>query len=333
MGVATISLHRASLIALILESLSYGIFTILFVATAWVIVNRRRGNPNHVLLVTLCLIWVQSTAHWIIDVNRAITAFLDAPEGPLQYYQNVSNPLQVAKTAVYVTLTLTGDSFVIYRCYVVWNRTWWIVILPILLWMATGAVGFATTHAFYETKKGGIFLVNLVPLVTSFICMTLSTNVVCTALIAYRILRSQLEIRKFRDHHQSSHVYSAVIILLESAGIYSSSLVALVAVYLLHSNGQFIILDITAQLLGITFSMIILRVALGISSGGRNDTSGQSGLTSDNSSSRMNRRRVARNVSRLVHVDHGIHSISTFEPKSQDIGKATPTEDSDPRDS
>lgn len=70
----------SQLIALILETLAYGavtllafakypqfnvstgIFTVLFVATVWVIVTRQKGNPNNVLLVALCLIWVQSTA-------------------------------------------------------------------------------------------------------------------------------------------------------------------------------------------------------------------------------------------------------------------------------
>lgn len=46
-------------------------------------------------------------------MNRAIEGFLDAPEGALLYYEDVSNQLQVAKTGVYVTLTLTGDAIVV----------------------------------------------------------------------------------------------------------------------------------------------------------------------------------------------------------------------------
>ncbi|KAF9459673.1 hypothetical protein BDZ94DRAFT_1267760 [Collybia nuda] len=147
--------------------------------------------------------------------------------------------------------------------------------------------------------------------------MTLSTNVVCTALIAYRILKSQVSIRKFRNPGQRSRVYSAFIILLESAGIYSSGLVALVAVYLLNSNGQFIILDVTAQLLGITFSMIILRVALGISSSGQTEPSSQSAALSDAGTFRMNRRGVAVNVSHLVEVNRDLDAHSDFDPKSE----------------
>jgi hypothetical protein len=41
-----------------------------------------------------------------------------------EYYLNLANPLQAAKTAVYVTLTLVGDSFAVcpsqHCCWHLW---------------------------------------------------------------------------------------------------------------------------------------------------------------------------------------------------------------------
>ena len=52
--------------------------------------------------------------HLIIDIVRAADAFVHLEAGSaLEYYLNLSNPLQAAKTAVYVTLTLVGDGFVV----------------------------------------------------------------------------------------------------------------------------------------------------------------------------------------------------------------------------
>lgn len=52
--------------------------------------------------------------HLILDIIRAIDAFVDGPPGgALDYYNNLSNPLQAAKTAIYVLLTLVGDGFVV----------------------------------------------------------------------------------------------------------------------------------------------------------------------------------------------------------------------------
>ncbi|KAJ7242076.1 hypothetical protein C8J57DRAFT_71863 [Mycena rebaudengoi] len=311
-----ISLHKASLIALVLETFNFGIFTVLFGATIWVIFQKRSLGSGPYLLPTVCLAWLLSTAHWIIDVVRAVSAFLDSPSGALAYYADISNPLQGAKTAIYVTLTLTCDFFVIYRCYIVWDRKWYMVVLPVLLWNATGAIGYATTYAFLRTKEGGIFLEALVPLVTSFICLTLSTNVVCTALIAYRVMKTQIA------HHQhnsgSSRVYSALIIFLESAAIYSSALIVLVVVYLLNSNAQFIVLDLTAPLIGIAFCLIILRLSVATTE----KTASRAGI-SPNASYGGNYPLRSLTVSRVVEVemdgrDYGPESKSrmpkNFEP-------------------
>ncbi|KAJ6599963.1 hypothetical protein DFH09DRAFT_1271508 [Mycena vulgaris] len=300
-----ISLDRASLIALILETFSLGIFTVLCGATVRVIYKKGMSTTNRLLLPTVGLIWILSITHWVIDIVRAINAFLDSPNGALAYYADVSNPSQAAKTAVYVTLTLTGDFFVIYRCYIVWNRKWPAVVLPILLWTATGVVGYVTTNAFLRTREGGIFLETLVPWVTSFICMTLCTNVVCTALIAYRIIRSRMALHKINS--RNSRVYSALIIFLESAATYSTALVVLVTVYLLNSNAQFIVLDITAPLIGITFSMIILRLAM--------TSPGQGTVALPGDSSASYRLRGV-NVSRLVEVTRENEEFGTesFDP-------------------
>jgi hypothetical protein len=42
-----------------------------------------------------------------------VSAFLDTPAGALSYYEDVGNPLEAAKTAVYTTVTMTGDFFMV----------------------------------------------------------------------------------------------------------------------------------------------------------------------------------------------------------------------------
>lgn len=44
-----------------------------------------------------------------------MNAFVDnpLPGGALEYYGNLANPLQAAKTAIFVLLTLVGDAFVV----------------------------------------------------------------------------------------------------------------------------------------------------------------------------------------------------------------------------
>lgn len=168
-----VSLFDAAYGYSLLTKLISGSFTVLFIAALWVIFQKRSGiNMN--LLSTVIIIWILATVvsspafprllivlfisqHLILDIVRAVEAFVDADGTALDYYSNLSNPLQAAKTAIYVILTLVGDGFAvsrcilhllashahikipqIYRCYVVWNRKWYIIPGPLLLLCGTG---------------------------------------------------------------------------------------------------------------------------------------------------------------------------------------------------
>ncbi|KAJ7608046.1 hypothetical protein DFH06DRAFT_211118 [Mycena polygramma] len=256
-----IALDRACFIALVLETFNFGMFTVLFAATLQFILKKRINNANRLMLPTLCLIWIFSAAHWIIDVIRAVDAFLDTPAGPLSYYADIANPLQLAKTAVYTCLTLTGDFFLLYRCWIVYNRNWLVIALPILLWFGTGIAGFGVTHAFSLAGRGGIFVAGVVaPWALSAFCLTLSLNIICTFLVAFRILGARAALHK--RNAQQSRVFSALVIFLESAALYSASLTVLLILYVLNSNAQYILIDVTSSLIGITFSTILLRLAM-----------------------------------------------------------------------
>lgn len=302
---SSISLEKANFLALVLEALLYGSFTVLFIAALWAI-SQKRSGINVKLLSTVIIIWILATVHLILDVVRAVEAFVDADGTALDYYSNLSNPLQAAKTAIYVILTLVGDGFAIYRCYVVWNRKWYIVPGPLLLLCGTGVGGFGATVAFSQAAPGAeVFLPAIVPWITSFISMTLCTNVVCTFLIAYRILNIQ---RAVRGLAQVNTARSALMMILESAAVYSASVVSLMVTYTINSNAQYTVLDLTAPLIGITFTAIILRVSLGISS---RDLTAFSQTASDHPQRLARNRRapVAVNVSHLVEMDGGEYPL------------------------
>ena len=83
---------------------------------------------------------LDSLQHLALDVDRAIQAFVvngGAPGGTEMFYQTLSNPTEVAKNVIYITMTLVGDTFVTYRLFVVWNHSWLIIVLPVTMLLAT----------------------------------------------------------------------------------------------------------------------------------------------------------------------------------------------------
>lgn len=95
-----------------------------------------------------------------------------------------------------------------------------------------------------------------------------------TGLIAYRILRTRMALHK--GNSGNSRVYSALvfsklavcwqsswslgiqIVFLESAAIYSTSLLVLMIVYVLNSNSQYILLDVVRNALILKMFMLTL---------------------------------------------------------------------------
>ena len=85
---------------------------------------------------------MRALQHLTIDVQRADKAFVahgGVPGGSADFFNTLSNPTVVAKDVIYVTQTLIGDTFVTYRLFMVWGRSWPIVALPVLLLL--GAAG------------------------------------------------------------------------------------------------------------------------------------------------------------------------------------------------
>ncbi|KAJ7320874.1 hypothetical protein DFH08DRAFT_388532 [Mycena albidolilacea] len=309
---APIALDAASFLGCVFESLGFGLMTVMSGFTLRALLGNGRQRTtlvtsrNRRLLVVLSLIWILSAAHWTINVYRAYSAFMLFPEGPVAFYNTLSLSSYTARNTVYCMLTVLADGFAVYRAYVVWQRKWWIAIVPAILLVGTLVTGIGVIYTFTRVTPGNVvFIAEVVPWVTSYVTMTLATNVVCTSLIALRIIRNRMSFspvglaRNSRDP-----LWTSLIIILESAALYSSALIVLIVLYLLGSNAQYVALDITVSSIGIAFVLIILRVTLGLSSDAQSNGGGS---TSD--ASRLARSaNLSVNVARLVEVNRDQYS-------------------------
>ncbi|GJJ10510.1 hypothetical protein Clacol_004736 [Clathrus columnatus] len=226
-------LDKAELIAFFLESLLYGVSLLLFFITIWVIVyHRKTERLNKRLLFTSCLMMFFGTLHLAIDLSRILQGFLDerdAPGGPIGYFAKLFLWSHVFKTAIFAVQTVLADSFATYRCWVVWGRSW-AIFLPALFVVGTFITGVGIVHGCAVLKDGeNVFASSLTGWITSFFTLTLTTNIVCTSLIAIRIWYTTRKVSRF--------------------------------------SGQQTLMP-TFPIISIVFNLIIVRIALGIAHGG-----------------------------------------------------------------
>jgi len=173
--------------------------------------------------------------------------------------------LSVMKTSVYLVETLASDLFILYRCYVVWNSNLLVIVLPVLLYIADAGTGIAAVYTLSQLtqKQSPEFSLEQERITNSFFSCTLAVNSVCTGLIAFRIWRTQ---RQTRDAKMGANLSHVSIIVIESGAIYLTVLACNVAAFVLKSNMFNIFLDMTSPIIGIVFTLIIVRVGRGVSS-------------------------------------------------------------------
>ncbi|KAJ7439817.1 hypothetical protein B0H11DRAFT_556553 [Mycena galericulata] len=309
-----IRLDAACLLGCVLESLGFGLFSMMAGFTLRMILVAERAAKRPIVLVpVLGFLWILSAMHWVVNVYRVYQAFIVFPDGAVAFYNTLGHPSYTAKNVAYATLTLVADGFASYRCYIVWNRKWYIGAIPGFLLLSTAVAGYGTTYVFTTVHPGNvIFLTSIVPWITAWTTLTLSTNVICTCLIGFRIVRSKIALRN-TSRVGRDRLSSTLIIIVESAAIYSATLVALITSYLCGNNGQYVVIDMTVSVIGLTFTMIILRVSLGVSSSGETYTTTR-GLNSELTRLPVAQGEVSVNVTRLVEVnrdDYGFSSKNT----------------------
>ncbi|KAM5538492.1 hypothetical protein V8D89_007825 [Ganoderma adspersum] len=262
------SAAESKLVSIFVQSILYGVYTTLFFNTTYALLWRRPLElplRRDMLWVSL-LMFVVATMHVATNFSRIILAFIvhaNDVGGPAAFFNQLSNFTQLFGSTLYVIQTLLGDAMVLYRCYLVWEKKLFIIGFPFVLLLGSTATGVGILYSFDKVvPQASIFVVQLNHWITAFFSMTFATNVICTALVAYRIWMINRSHLAFR-HRKLRPI---MLLIVESGAVYSATLLALLILYNVDSWFQYVVLDAVSPTVGIVFSVIMLRIATGVSS-------------------------------------------------------------------
>jgi hypothetical protein len=136
-----------------------GAFSVSFLATIRIL-TRDRGHgrkTNITMLIAAILMMTLATGQIIVDTTNIFWAFIDKGSRleRQSFLQDATQPIFAAKHAIYFTMMLLGDSIVasyysltmpillmillkIYRCFIVWSKNYWVIILPAICSVGSG---------------------------------------------------------------------------------------------------------------------------------------------------------------------------------------------------
>ncbi|KAG1886650.1 hypothetical protein F4604DRAFT_1917454 [Suillus subluteus] len=299
----TLTIPMAELIGVFVESLAYGIYLMVF-NQCMSVLRKRHSRPSDYLVGTAVSLFILITAHLVVDILRNMQAFTAdeaEPNYPSIYYGTFDTWQNILKSSLYVAVTLVSDAFILYRSFILWGRNYLIATFPFLLFIADIAIGVFWVYTLSLVVPGeDVFADALSVRVKTFYSITLAMNVICTLLIAFKILKIQKVVAPFKKGNDDQ-ISRLVPIIVESGAVYSALLVVMIGTYTSNSPAMFIILNSMSPIIGIVFSSVIVRVGLGLSHGDSHRANGTL-------SSSRNIQWMTRASSRLPNSEQPIYS-------------------------
>lgn len=258
-----IPLDTAAIMSTVLEGILYGFSVLMFIGTVWALIYKRRvRDVNRLIAAVAIMLLTLSTAHMIVNIIRledGLVKYRDTyTDGPAAFFADVSQITYVIKNAIYILHTLLGDGVVIYRCYVVWQSSR-IIILPSLLWCCSAFTGFSAVYSVSQatSNAGNIFTKATGQ---SFFALTLSTNLISSGLLAYRIWKLECNVSALRTSNRT--LTPILRVLVDAAILYSVVLFPTLICFVCSNNGQYVMLDMLMPIISIAFYMVLIRVAI-----------------------------------------------------------------------
>ncbi|KAJ3972865.1 hypothetical protein EV361DRAFT_106699 [Lentinula raphanica] len=279
-------IDTAQIVGLFMESVTYGIFFTTFLMCLHGLLysptHRFHLKPyfkiNYRMLLAALLMFTFASLDVAFGLRHNINAFVtmngdgNGVENAEKVFGDVGNWLNVMKFVDYVAQTFVGDIILIYRCYLVWDRTWYIILPSVLLCLAETVCGCMVAAIEASPESGGSLNSSTIsPFITSMLSITLATTILTTSLIVFRLWNVQSQSQTFLQFQQDRKldighsIYSgrhghggirtssqriisrdwnedplarAMKVMVESGLLYTTSLVVLFAVYMTSSNAE-----------------------------------------------------------------------------------------------
>ncbi|KAH0833224.1 hypothetical protein J3R83DRAFT_12284 [Lanmaoa asiatica] len=246
------------------EAVLWGVNATLFLVSLIILRHRPFHDTfNNPVIYLNSLIFVCCTIHFALEFNHFYTTL--SAIGVINY-ANETNQLVAADFFISFT-DLLGDLVLIYRCWMVWGKNYYVVILPLL----TSVSGFACIIAVLDlllatNPSSPAPPAALVPLGLAGYTLPLCTNVIVTSLIVYRIWSTSRTVHDSPFHIGEGATRRAMMLLIESGALYLLFQFVFVVLFAVSNPAEAILAVMAVQIYGIAPTLIIIRVGLGISS-------------------------------------------------------------------
>ncbi|KAF9473506.1 hypothetical protein BDN70DRAFT_885758 [Pholiota conissans] len=226
-------------------------------------ISRSTKKINWRMVAVAWVLFANATFDMTLSFRHVFHAFLSTTsEEAAEAAYAISDWSNLARTISVVLQTIIGDAVLIYRCWIVYQRSILVVLPSLLLWF--GLVGSTIWALILEAMLNVLFNARQVThAITTFWSITIALNTITTGLLVYRIWsvdhtnrKHHLEVIEFAGQGRLKSIKN---IIIESGLLYTLSAIATFGTYVGGSGYVYLTSWVEVQVVGIAFNLIIIR--------------------------------------------------------------------------
>ncbi|KAJ6549773.1 hypothetical protein B0H19DRAFT_1264683 [Mycena capillaripes] len=260
-----LSVEKTYIVSQACEAMCYGFFLCIFIISVYTHLNvSRRTTHTNILFVIACTMFTVATWHFVITFYRTVRGLvvMTTMQGgsAAAFLGNPRSWHAVMRDALYMAQCILGDSVAIYRCWILWDRDLRIIVFPMVLLVASIVSGSVACERLSTLNSySHIFDPAIWDWIAVFYSLALGQNTITTGLMTFRLW---LVDRRFKAYNVGrSQFFSAMTLLVESVMLYFALQIVVLVAFLTKSNIQLVLLGSIPSIVGITFTLVTIRVA------------------------------------------------------------------------
>ncbi|KAF9456651.1 hypothetical protein BDZ94DRAFT_1177279 [Collybia nuda] len=269
---ANFQIVKARFVAFFVENIILGFYFVTFYHTMVSLLStgyRRKAfqEVNYSMFSVSVVMCINVTMGSALDFLLVWRAFVQPPPGGAAVsFKELSYWGTVLKSVFLLFQTTIGDAMLIYRCWIVYARSWLVVAFSILMWI--GGSICAIFIVYYESTIKQHALVSagvLHPFGVAFWATTVALNVITTSLLVWplwKVARNRDEFAyQTTGGPRPNTIKQVMQVIVESGLLYTVVAFMTFVTYTIGSNSLYVASGAEVGIAGIAFNLIIIRTA------------------------------------------------------------------------
>ncbi|KAH6874471.1 hypothetical protein BKA70DRAFT_1449353 [Coprinopsis sp. MPI-PUGE-AT-0042] len=261
---ADIEVKIAYLAAVWLQGFLYGAYLCFFIAALPILIhnNSLKNFSASIFFMGNMLIFALVSINCGVSVFDTVVAFayqVDA-KGPVRPFNDTGYWVGLIPVILTVFITMIGDVLMIYRCFLVWHRSYRAIFVSLILAAFSSGCHITTVWFACHVPFNRFRVQNWLPIALTPIFYLLQTALT-TSLIAWKIWSQSR--RSTSVGLASLHVprlLSIMCIIVESAVIYTMGMLVMLVLLVLDHPARIAVHSCLIPVTGIVFVFMALRI-------------------------------------------------------------------------